>query len=106
MHQNTAGSSQQYVHSTEDLPVYEGFQPIEAKNIVYDSESGRIIDASYFRSGISASDVKKFYVETLPQLGWKKTKTSEYTRDGETLKINIKELKGAVYLKFIIRPAS
>lgn len=96
--------AQKYVPGTEDLPVYNGFQPIDAKNIVYDSASGRIIDASYFRRDIGVEEVRGYYTETLPQLGWRKKKSSEYTRDGESLKVNVTEKKGVVLLKFVIRP--
>lgn len=96
--------SQKYVPGTEDLPVYSGFQAIDSKNVVYDSESGRIVDASYFQRDITIQDVRDFYAETLPQLGWHKNKSAQYVRDGEILKVSVSEKKGVVFLKFNIRP--
>jgi len=104
--QDSSQTAQRYVPGTEDLPVYQGFQPIETENIVYDSESGRIIDAAYSRIGDDKNDVINFYAEALPQLGWKKRKTSEYIRDGETLKLSVIKKQGTLYLKFVIRPAA
>lgn len=96
--------AQKYVPGTEDLPVYDGFQTVDTKNVVYDSESGRIIEASYFRRDVTEKEVRDFYNETLPQLGWHKNKPSQYTRDGESLKLNIGLKNGVVSLKFNIRP--
>ena len=98
--------AQKYVPGTEDLPVYEGFQPIDSKNIVYDSESGRIVDASYSAQNVAMQDVSSFYSETLPQLGWHKKKPLEYVRDGESLKVKVSEKNGVVFLKFVIRPVA
>jgi hypothetical protein len=97
--------AQKYVPGTEDLPVYEGFKPVDAKNVAYDSESGRIIDAGYFSNHTKAAEVKQFYSETLPQLGWKK-KNGEYMREGERLKVNITEKGDITFLKFNIRPVN
>ncbi len=97
--------AQKYVPGTEDLPVYDGFQPSDTKNLIYDSTDGRIIDASYSSQNVNIVEVKAFYAETLPQLGWRKNKSSEYRRDGESLKINVTTKNNITYLKFTIRPA-
>lgn len=96
--------AQKYVPGTEDLPVYEGFKPVDTKNVAYDSADGRLIDASYFNNHAKIAEVKEFYSETLPHLGWKK-KQNEYVREGERLKINITEKGGITFLKFTIRPS-
>lgn len=98
--------AQKYVPGTEDLPIYENFKPVDTKNLAYDSEGGSIIDANYFSNHATAAEVKQFYTEALAQLGWKKGKTGEYTREGERLKLTITEKGGITFLKFSIRPAS
>jgi hypothetical protein len=97
--------AQKYVPGTEDLPVYEGFKPVEAKNVAYDSEAGRIVDAAYFSNHSNPAEVKQYYAEALTQLGWKK-KNGEYIREGERLKINITEKGDITFLKFTIRPGN
>ena len=97
--------SQKYVAGTEDLPVYEGFKSVDDKNVSYDSEAGRIVDAVYFSNHATPDEVRSFYNETLSQLGWKKKK-QEYIREGERLKLNITEKGGLTFLKFTIRPVS
>jgi len=96
--------TQKYVPGTEDLPIYTGFRPVGAKNIAYDSQSGRIVDASYTSSDADMVQVQKFYKDTLVQLGWKKNKPHLYTREGERLKISITSKNGITFLKFVIRP--
>ncbi len=80
---------QQFVPGTEDIPVFSGFKPIENKGLAYDSDSGRIVDAYYFSKKAKVAEVSSYYIDTLPQLGWKKTKPFEYKREGEVLKLNI-----------------
>ena len=98
--------AQQYVPGTEDLPLYNGFTPADAGNVSYDSESGRIVDASYISRDADIVEVRKFYTETLPQLGWRENKASSYTREGEKLKVSITDKGGVVFLKFVIRPTA
>ncbi len=78
---------------------------IEHKNLAYDSDSGRIVDAYYFSEKAKIAEVSSYYIDTLPQLGWKKTKPFEYKREGEVLKLNITGKEGVTYLKFTVRPA-
>lgn len=97
--------AQNYVPGTEDVPIYNGFKPVNKNNLAYDSESGRIVDASYFSNKASIKDVNNYYSETLPELGWKRKAPSDYIRDGEKLKITVTSKEGITYLKFVIRPA-
>ena len=103
---NSVISKQHYVPGTEDLPVYDGFNLIESGNVAYDSESGRIIDATYSGGVVREQDVLDFYAQTMPQLGWKKNKLHAYIRDGEKLKISITQKNGVMYLTFTIRPVT
>ncbi len=96
---------QEYVSGIEDLPLYFGFDAEENGTVSYDSADGRIIDAAFSSKKVAANDVRKFYDETLPQLGWKKVEYQVYRREGETLKVNILEQNGNTSLKFQIRPA-
>jgi hypothetical protein len=96
-------STQQYVDGTEDLPVYAGFVVNKDGNISYDSVDGRIIEASFYSPKASINAVRKFYNDTLPQLGWSK-KDNVYERDGETLKVSIFQKSGNTLLTLSIRP--
>lgn len=98
--------AQQYVPGTEDLPVYKGFKLSDRKNIAYDSESGRIVDAVYTSSNANEEDVKNFYKKTLTQLGWNEKGNLSYVREGEVLKLLISKNKGITTLTFAIRPVA
>lgn len=98
-------AKQEYVPGTEDIPLYNGFIASKDDNINYDSADGRIIDATFKRDGVLASNVRMFYDVTLPQLGWNKKQYQIYERDGETLRLNILEKDGQTFLTFAIRPS-
>lgn len=97
-------AKQQYVPGTEDIPLFFGFDFIEDQELSYDSYDGRIIDAEFYSKTADASNVRKFYEETLPQLGWSKRQYQIYERDGEILKLNILQQNNGTILKFKIRP--
>ena len=97
-------AKQKYLVGTEDVPLYFGFTPTEEGNVSYDSTDGRIIDGSFVSTTEKASDVRKFYEESLPQLGWQKMQYQLYKRDGEILRLNILEKDNKTHLKFSIRP--
>lgn len=103
---NLQNTAQNYVPGTEDVPLYTGFLPVNKNNLAYDSEGGRLVDATYFSKNANAAEVKKFYAETLPELGWKSKKPYEYTRDGESMKVVVTEKNGTAFIKFVIKPLS
>ena len=81
-----------FVEGFEDIPLAEGFNQIEKGALSFGNEEIRFIERYLTSATNSFSDAKKFYGETLPQMGWNKkgesaTKIS-FERDGEVLEIN------------------
>ncbi len=58
-----------FVQGSEDIPLLTGMEKIPIETLGFDTASGSIITSSYkLKNDISAA--KKFYRETLPQMGW------------------------------------
>ncbi len=80
-----------FIEGFEDLPLAEGLTQIEKGSLSFGNEEIRLIERYLTSNTISFSEVKNFYEETLPQLGWQPKEISEnkisFERDGEILEI-------------------
>lgn len=75
-----------YVEGIDDLPLMPGLAQGEAT--VFDQAEGRIVESAASGAADPAA-VRKFYSDSLPQLGWTAT-GDRWTRDGESLSLDIK----------------
>lgn len=82
-----------YFTQIEDVPLAPGFTEMFGRP-VFDAEAGRIVFASA-EGRASAAQVRAFYDETLPQLGWAFSPGEEgalvFQRGRETLNLTIRE---------------
>src|SRR3546814_8691143 len=53
----------------EDLPLMPGLAEIADAATVFDAPQGRIVE-SYAAGTVAAAEIRSFYAQTLPQLGW------------------------------------
>ena len=91
--QGLAQGSEAFVSTIEDLPLMPGLVE-EAGGVVFDSPGGRIVEA--FAIGeVSEGEVRAFYGETLPQLGWRALDVGVYQRESEILKVEFPGGPGA-----------
>jgi hypothetical protein len=76
----------EFLPGFDDLPVMPGLSAVDGAGIVFDTPGGRIIEG-YAAGKVTRNAVRRFYDETLPQLGWKRVASNEFRREGEQLKI-------------------
>jgi len=75
-----------FFSAIDDLPLMEGLNEAEGGTMVFDSSSGRIVEA--LSTGmVTRQRVIQFYSETLPQLGWLEISPGHFVREYEVLKI-------------------
>lgn len=70
------GAKAAFVEGLEDFPIPEGLEQIENANLNFGNEEIRLIEAYMTSNSLNFEQIKKFYKETLPQLGWKLNKES------------------------------
>jgi hypothetical protein len=87
----------------DDLPVMPGLAAVDGAGIVFDTPAGRIIEG-YAAGKVTKQSVRRFYDETLPQLGWKRVSSNEFRREGEQLKIDFKGEDRALTVRFTLSP--
>lgn len=98
-----AVSAGEFLAGFDDLPVMPGLSAVKEAGIVFDTPSGRIVEG-YAAGAVARQDVQRFYESTLPQLGWAKTGTNEYRREGEKLTMDFKGKDSALTVRFTLSP--
>lgn len=87
----SAGSAAPFVDGFEDVPFPQEMDQLENDNISFGNEEARLVEAYLTSNKTSFKKVEKFYLDTLPQLGWtfqgKNGNILSFYRDGETLDI-------------------
>lgn len=92
-----------FVAGFEDLPLMPGLTQVTDAGTVFDTPSGRIVDA-YANGAVAAEDVAAFYARTLPQLGWQRISDHRYRREGERLDLEIRGGNGPTTVRFYLAP--
>jgi len=93
-----------FVSVVEDLPLMPGLTEDEDAAMVFDSATGRIVEA-HAAGEVPADAVRAFYADTLPQLGWKPIAEGLYGRGAEHLSLEIVPVsQGAAAVRFALRP--
>ncbi len=100
-----------YLDSIEDMPLMEGLKETGEGGIAFDKPDGRIVRA-VAEGRVADADVRRFYTQTLPQLGWTHARNIElingllvFRRENERLEIQIVPQKGKLTeVRFSIEP--
>jgi hypothetical protein len=82
-------ADQAFLKEVDDLPLAPGLVE-QPGGTLFDSPQGRIVEASA-QGQLLEVEVRQFYDETLPQLGWAQIGSSVYRRDKEVLRIGYSE---------------
>ena len=103
-----AGATAQglFFSAIDDLPLMDGLNEVEGGSMVFDSLSGRIVEA-LSTGKVTRQQVTRFYSETLPQLGWLEIIPGHFVREGEALKIEFPTPPAGIKLNvlFMLSPA-
>lgn len=99
----SGGMAQSFVEGSEDLPLAPVLTAVEDAGMIFDSPSGRIVEA--FATGeTERQTVLDFYRQTLPSLGWEALEDARYRREGEQLTIDFFGSDGALSVRFTLAP--
>ena len=103
---NTHPSVAEFVEGLEDVPVPDGITQIENGTLSFGNEEIRLFETYFSVEKKSFNEIKRFYKETLPQMGWIRKKKAEqkilFERDGETLEVS-EESKKPLILRLVVK---
>ncbi|PKU23351.1 hypothetical protein [Telmatospirillum siberiense] len=98
----SAAAEGAFLSEMEDLPLPDGLTEAPG-GMLFDSPTGRILEATATGT-VSPDQVRAFYAQTLPELGWQKLGPSSYRRDNELLKIEIEAKRRPMLVHFSVVP--
>ena len=97
--------SAEFIKGSLDIPVAKGLEIISDEEVEFDSSSGSFASSTY-QSKNSIDSIKKFYSETLPQMGWDLTEFSNHSaifkRENQVLKIEFSKSQKQTLAVFIL----
>jgi len=97
-----------FISVIPDLPVMAGLTEETSDAVVFETEAGRIAQASASGS-VEQAKVYDFYAAALPQLGWHLEARDRYQREGEVLVLEIRKTEGQsgqIVVHFKLAPAA
>ena len=92
-----------YLAAVADLPLMPGLAEVAEAGLVFDQPSGRIVEA-YAQGAVSRAAVRAFYLDTLPNLGWRAKAEALFQREGEELRLDVSGDDGALIVRFTLQP--
>ncbi len=95
----------EFIKGSLDIPVAKGLEIISDEDVEFDSSSGSFTSSTY-QSKNTIESIKKFYSETLPQMGWDLREFSNHSaifkRENQTLKIEFSKSQKQTLVVFIL----
>jgi len=77
-----------FFNAIDDLPVMRGLREVVDAVATFDTPGGRIVEVYAEGEKVTRAEVFRFYEQTLPHLGWVRSKLGQYRREGEKLRID------------------
>ena len=88
-----------------DVPVMPGLEEVKDQAMLFDKPDGRIASVVAASKTLNASDITRFYDESLPQLGWKKMSQNQYVRGKDRLVMDLTKTPPLTVVHFTLSPA-
>lgn len=95
-----------FIEGLEDVPMLKSMVQVQRENVSFGNEESRFVETYLTSSKIGFAKVEKFYIDTLPQMGWtyqgKRDNTLTFYRDGEVLDI-VKESAKPLMVRITVK---
>jgi hypothetical protein len=109
---STQSSAGAFLSTLEDVPLMPGLIEIAGAGMVFDKPDGRIAE-TFAEGALAVAAVRRFYEESLPQLGWRLRARRiagaapgdlVFERENERLSIGVAGKDGALRVRFALFP--
>jgi len=92
-----------FLSALEDVPLMTGLTEAVEDTVYFDTPAGRIVEI-FAQGTVKKELVLKYYQDSLPSLGWKRTPQGTYEREGEYLAVMVTMDKGNAVVRFALSP--
>jgi len=87
-----------------DVPVMPGLEEAKDQAMLFDKPNGRIASVIAASKTLGVAEIGRFYAETLPQLGWRKTAENQYVRGEDRLVMELVKKPPLTIVHFTLSP--
>ena len=100
----TSVVGQEFFSNIDDLPLAPGLFEAPGDGVSFESSGIRIVTATA-RGSVNISAVKRFYLKSLPPLGWSVNRAGTYFRQDELLTLRFERMFGLTKMVVRLVPA-
>ena len=101
-----AAGQGKFFEALYDVPVMPGLEELPDQAMLFDKPDGRIASVVAASKTVGEADIKRFYEETLSQMGWKKSTQNQYVRGSDQLSLEIVKRPPLTVVHFTLEPAN
>ncbi len=94
-----------FLSAIADLPLTPGLAERIEDSVVFEHRNGRIVRAIAV-GRVSVAEVRRFYLQALPALGWEPAGADRFVREGERLQLDLLPGDGRLTVRFALAPHS
>ncbi len=96
----------QFFEALYDVPVMPGLEELPDQAMLFDKPDGRIASVVAASKTVGEADIRRFYEETLSQMGWKKSTQNQYVRGPDRLSLEVVKRPPMTVVHFTLEPAN
>lgn len=93
-----------FFYALNDVPVMQGLRELTDEALHFDKPEGRIAAATALSETLPPEAIRRFYAQTLPQLGWAPAGADAFLRGEERLRLNIQSAEGVSVVRLQVAP--
>lgn len=101
-----AAETGRYFEALYDVPVMPGLEELPDQAMLFDKPDGRIASVVAATKTVKEADIRRFYEDTLSQMGWRKASGNQYVRGGDRLSMEIAVRPPLTVVHFTLEPAN
>jgi hypothetical protein len=99
-------AKERFFEALYDVPVMPGLEELPDQAMLFDKPDGRIASVMAASKTLREADIRRFYGETLSQMGWKKDAQNQYVRGSDRLSLEIVKRPPVTVVHFTLEPAN
>lgn len=88
----------------QDIPLKPGLVELSDQTLIFDKPQGRIVESIAEIENGTQDDIRLYYAQSLPQLGWEQEGKGAYSRKQERLKLTFEEFENKRFLRVMLEP--
>lgn len=95
---------QRFFQTLNDVPLMPGLYEMLDESVVFDKPEGRIVESAAASEDLASQEIRAYYRQALPQLGWNPVAEGTFVRQGESLTLRVENQGDYNIVRFMVVP--